>query len=467
MEDDLALMSASDLLIEYSAKRLSPVEVSHAVIRRIEKFNSAVNAFCLVDEEAALASAKRSEARWLSGVPLGIVDGIPTTIKDLLLSKNWPTIRGSRTVSRDQKWTDDAPSVANLRRQGAVFIGKTTTSEFGWKPLTDSPLLGPTKNPWNTNLVSGGSSGGAAVAAALGMGALHIGTDGAGSVRIPASFCGVFGLKPTYGRIPAFPHSPASSFATVGAITRTVSDAALMLSAMTGYDPRDSYALPQDGRDWRIGLEGGVSNLRIAYAATINSVNVDNDVAQGVDNAANTFASLGAQVENVELQLDKAQETLEGFYRTAMQLTTRYLSKHQRKLLDPELKEFADSSGIISTSSYFRLVSERERLTAELNKLFCNYDLLILPTVPIAAFEIGLTVPVGSDYRSWFDWTPFSGPFNLTKHPAASIACGMTNGLPVGLQIVGPHFRDDLVLRACSAFEDAHPICLPAELVLA
>jgi aspartyl-tRNA(Asn)/glutamyl-tRNA(Gln) amidotransferase subunit A len=461
MDDSLALMSASELLVEYSARRLSPVEVARAVIGRIERINSAVNAFCLVDEDATLTSARESEARWMSRTPLGIVDGIPTTIKDLLLTNRWPTLRGSRTVSPDQEWTEDAPSVANLRRQGAIFVGKTTTSEFGWKPVTDSPLLGTTRNPWNIRRTSGGSSGGAAVAAALGMGALHIGTDGAGSIRIPASFCGVFGLKPTYGRIPSFPHTPASALAHVGAITRTVSDAALMLTAMAGYDPRDSYALPQESRDWRIGLDTGVSGLRIAYVPTVNCAKVDGIVARHVDHAGRALARLGALVEDIELPFTDAQKTLEGLYRVVMFMMIRHLSKHEKRLLDPELQRFAEFGRAITIAAYFQFVNDRERLTAAMNKFFCEYDLLILPSVPITAFEAGRLVPPGGCYLSWFDWTPFSGVFNLTKNPAASITCGFAKGLPVGVQLVGPQFREDLVLRACRALESVHPIRLP------
>ena len=279
MTDDLALLSAGELLAGYRSKQFTPVEVIRAALKRISTYNDRVNAFCFVDEEGALAAARESEARWAASKPLGLVDGVPTTIKDLLVSKGWPTLRGSTLIARDQPWTEDAPAVARLREQGAVFVGKTTTPEFGWKPVTDSALVGVTVNPWDLSRTAGGSSGGAAVAAALGMGTLHVGTDAGGSIRIPASFTGVFGLKPNHARVPAYPPSPNSSIAHVGPMTCSVSDAALMLTAMTGYDPRDSYALPQEPRDWRIGLEQGISRLRIAYAPTLNGERVDPRIA--------------------------------------------------------------------------------------------------------------------------------------------------------------------------------------------
>jgi aspartyl-tRNA(Asn)/glutamyl-tRNA(Gln) amidotransferase subunit A len=213
---DPAALSATELLRLYRARQLSPVEATRAVLARIERFDPVVNAFCLVDGDLALAAARASEARWQRGEPCGLVDGVPATIKDLILTEGWPTLRGSLAVARDQPWAEDAPATARLREQGAVLIGKTTTPEFGWKAVTDCALTGITRNPWNTSKTPGGSSGGAAVAAALGMGALHVGTDGGGSIRIPAGFTGIFGLKPSFGRVPAYPPSPFGTLAHVG-----------------------------------------------------------------------------------------------------------------------------------------------------------------------------------------------------------------------------------------------------------
>jgi aspartyl-tRNA(Asn)/glutamyl-tRNA(Gln) amidotransferase subunit A len=293
-------MSATDLLAAYRTKTLSPVEATRAALDRIAALDSRVNAFCLVDEERALASARESEGRWHRGEPSGLVDGVPTTIKDLLLSKGWPTLRGSRTVKRDQAWDEDAPSVARLREHGAVFLGKTTTPELGWKGVTDNPLTGITRNPWDPDKTSGGSSGGAAVAAALGMGALHLGTDGGGSIRIPAAFSGIFGLKQTFGLVPAYPLSPFGTVAHVGPMTRSAADAALMLTVLAAPDARDWYALPPDGRDYRVGLDLGIKGKRIAWSPRLGNAVVDPEVASLVKDAVRVLADLGAHVEEVD-----------------------------------------------------------------------------------------------------------------------------------------------------------------------
>ena len=219
---DPATFSAAELLRLYRTQALSPVEATEAVLARIERFEPAVNAFCLVDPERALAAARASEARWRRGEPQGLLDGVPTTIKDLILTRGWPTLRGSRAIAPGQPWEEDAPATARLREHGAVLIGKTTTPEFGWKAVTDSALTGITRNPWDLARTPGGSSGGAAAACALGMGALHVGTDGGGSIRIPASFAGIFGLKPSFGRVPAAPLSPFGTVAHLGPMTRSV-----------------------------------------------------------------------------------------------------------------------------------------------------------------------------------------------------------------------------------------------------
>ena len=225
MTFEIAKLTATELAARYRTKALSPVEATKAALDQIERLNGAVNAYCLVDGERALEQAKESEARWMRDEPLGPLDGVTTSIKDIILSEGWPTLRGSLTIDPNQPWIEDAPCVSRLREQGAVFLGKTTTPEFGWKGVTDSPLTGLTRNPWDLSKTPGGSSGGAAVAAALCMGALHLGTDGGGSVRIPAGFTGVVGLKPTFARVPAYPPSPYGDLAHIGPMTRSVKDA--------------------------------------------------------------------------------------------------------------------------------------------------------------------------------------------------------------------------------------------------
>src|SRR6267378_5318742 len=275
---DLCSLSATELLDGFSKHELSPVEVTRAVLERIERLNPVLNAFNLVSERA-LDDARTSEARWMAGQPKGLLDGVPVSIKDIILTKGWPTLRGSKTVDPRGPWNDDAPASARLREHGAVLLGKTTTPEFGWKGVTDSPLTGITRNPWNPKKTPGGSSGGAAAAVAAGMGPLALGTDGGGSIRIPCSFTGLFGLKPSFGRVPAWPPSPFGTVAHVGPMTRSVEDAALMLNVLSLPDERDWHALPYDARDWRTGLDQGISDLHIAYSPDLGYAKVDTEVA--------------------------------------------------------------------------------------------------------------------------------------------------------------------------------------------
>ncbi|MBL8831754.1 MAG: amidase, partial [Rhodospirillales bacterium] len=276
---DLALFSVAELLSGFARKRFSPVEAAKAALARISRLDPTFNAFCLVDEESALASARASEARWVRGEPQGTLDGVPATIKDLLLTAGWPTLRGSKLVDRKQTWNEDAPAVARLRERNAVLLGKTTTPEFGWKGIGDSPLTGITRNPWDPTRTAGGSSAGAAVAAALGMGALHVGTDGGGSIRMPAGFCGIFGLKPTYGRVAAYPASPAGLLAHIGPMTRSVEDAARMMEAIARPDVRDVFSLPPDDGSWLLDLEKGVAGMRIGYSPRLGVATVDPEIA--------------------------------------------------------------------------------------------------------------------------------------------------------------------------------------------
>ncbi len=269
MSDDLAFLPATELIAAYRDKRVSPVEATAAALERIDAFNDRLNAFCLTDRDGAIEAARRSEARWARGEPAGLVDGVPVSVKDLVLTRGWPTLRGSRTVDPNQAWDEDAPAVARLREHGAVLLGKTATCEFGWKGVTDSPLTGVTRNPWNPERTPGGSSGGSAAAVAAGMGPLAIGTDGGGSVRIPCGFCGLVGLKPSFGRVPIYPPSVFGTLSHLGPMARTVPDAALMLSAMARPDARDWLALPAEVRDWRDALDGGVEGLSIAFSADL------------------------------------------------------------------------------------------------------------------------------------------------------------------------------------------------------
>ena len=456
---DLCSFSAVQLLEKYVRRELSPVEVTKAVLARIEKLNPKLNAFCFTSK-TVLEDAKASEARWMAGQPRGLLDGVPVSIKDLLLTKGWPTLRGSKTVDAKGPWNEDAPAVARLREHGAVLLGKTTTPEFGWKGVTDSALTGITRNPWNPAKTPGGSSGGAVAAVAAGMGPLAVGTDGGGSIRIPCSFTGLFGIKPSFGRVPAWPASPFGTVAHVGPITHSVTDAALMLNVLAQPDARDWYALPYEARDWRTGLEQGVRDLRIAFSPDLGYAKVDADVAKLVRGAIKVFSDLGAQVEEKNPGFENPDPIFRTHWFSGAAFLLKGIPKEKHSLIDPGLREVAALGEKITTHEVLDAQMKRAALGTHMNQFHRDYDLLITPTLSVPAFDAGKEFPEG--VKRWIDWTPFSFPFNLTQQPAASVPCGLTpSGLPVGLHIVGPRYADALVLRAARAFETARPIGLP------
>ena len=456
---DLADWTATELVAGYARGEVSPVEATEAVLARIAARDGDLNAFCLVDGDGALDSARRSAQRWHAGEPAGPVDGVPTSIKDLMLTRGWPTLRGSRTIDADQEWAQDAPAVARLRESGAVLVGKTTTPELGWKGVTDSPLTGVTRNPWNPDRTSGGSSGGAAAAVAAGMGALATGSDGGGSIRIPAAFCGVVGVKATYGRVPIHPASPFGTLSHAGPLARTVDDAALMLDVLSGPDPRDWSALPPPTGSFREHLDDGVAGLRVGFSPTLGHVDVDAGVAAAVRAAVEVLAGLGAQVTEVDPDLAGAEGAFQVLWFCGAAKAVDSVPPERRALLDPGLREVVEAGRAFSVSDYLDATAQRAALGAAAGRFHERFDLLVTPTLPITAFAAGVEVPPGWAAPRWTSWTPFTYPFNLTQQPAASVPCGRAaDGLPVGLQIVGPRHADRLVLAAAKAYQDARSV---------
>jgi len=459
---NLENLSAVDLLDLYRSRRASPVEAVRAVLQRIETLDPVLNAFCFVAPDEAMAMAAASEARWMKGEPMGPLDGVPVSIKDILLTKGWPTLRGSKTVDRAGPWTDDAPSVARLRESGAVFIGKNTTPEFGWKGVTDSPLTGITRNPWDPSKTPGGSSGGGAAAVAACMAPLTLGTDGGGSIRIPCAFTGLFGLKPAFGRVPAWPLSPFGTVAHIGPMTRTVTDSALLMNVISRPDRRDWFALPPEARDFREGLDDGVRGWRVAYSPALGHCHVDPEVAAIVDRAAKRFVDLGAKVEEVDPPLPNAEEVFRRHWFSGAAYLLRNFTPAQKALMDRGLVDVAGQGAQITMMELLDAVQQRGALGIAMNRFHEHYDLLLTPSLPLPAFEAGREVSDVMKEKRWTEWTPFSYPFNLTQQPAASVPCGRTaSGLPVGLQIVGPRYDDWRVLRAARAFEMAQPFPMP------
>ncbi|MGW7134516.1 amidase [Streptomyces bobili] len=454
---DLTTLTAGRLLDGYRKGEFGPVEAVRAALERAERIQPEVNAFVRILAEEALVQARGAQERWRRGEPRGALDGVPVTVKDILLLKGHPTLRGSRAVDPGGRWEEDAPSVARLREAGAVFLGKTTTPEYGWKGVTDSPLTGITRNPHDPSRTAGGSSGGAAAAVALGAGPLALGTDGGGSVRIPAAFCGIFALKPTYGRVPLYPASAFGTLSHVGPMTRDAADAALLLDVIGVPDSRDWSALGPAGGSFTQALGGGVRGLRVAYSPSLGGqVAVRPAVAAAVRRAVERLAELGAYVEEADPDFSDPVDAFHTLWFAGAARVTQHLGRYQRESLDPGLREISARGARFSALDYLAAVDVRMDLGRRMGRFHDDHDLLLTPTLPITAFEAGAEVPKGSGHRRWTGWTLFTYPFNLTQQPAATVPVGTDgDGLPVGLQIVAARHRDDLVLRAAHALYEA------------
>jgi aspartyl-tRNA(Asn)/glutamyl-tRNA(Gln) amidotransferase subunit A len=372
--------------------------------------------------------------------------------------KTWPTRKGSVTTDTDPA-PADAPAVARLRESGAVFVGKTTLPEYGWIGVGDSPLTGITRNPWNLERTTGGSSGGAAAAALLNFGPLHLGTDGAGSIRIPAAFTGVFGIKPSFGRVATYPASPFSALAHQGPITRTVDDAALMLTVIAEPDERDMTAWNTLPPDFRIGLNAGMRGLRIAWSPRLGYVKkLDPGVEAVTAKAAAVFAELGAKVEAADPGFAEPIDMIRTIWGAVSATIVDAVPAQDREKMDKGFVRMAENGRRYSLADYLAAYQARAELANAMNEFHQRFDLLITPQMPLPAFAAGQTTPTDEKGEGWINWSPYTYPFNLTQQPAASVPCGFSSdGLPIALQIVGRRGADDLVLRAARAFESAQP----------
>ncbi|MFG2496773.1 amidase [Streptomyces sp. NPDC048441] len=454
---ELTALTAAQLVDGYRKGEFTPVDATRAALNRADEVQPAVNAFVRIDADEAVTGAEASAERWRRGEPQGLLDGVPVSVKDILLQRGGPTLRGSRTARTEGPWDEDAPSVARLREHGAVFIGKTTTPEFGWKGVTDSPQSGVTRNPYDHSRTAGGSSGGSAAAVALGAAPLSLGTDGGGSVRIPGAFCGIFALKPTYGRVPLYPASAFGTLAHVGPMTRDAADAALMMDVISGPDWRDWSQLGPVAGSFRAGIEGGVRGLRIAYSPSLGGqVAVRPAVAASVRQAVESLAAQGAYVEETDPDFTDPVEAFHTLWFSGAARVIQHLPPAKRELLDPGLREICAQGARSSALDYLAAVDVRMELGRRMGRFHQTYDLLVTPTLPITAFEAGAEVPHNSGHRRWTGWTPFTYPFNMTQQPAATVPCGVDGeGLPIGVQIVGARHADALVLRAAHTLYEA------------
>ncbi len=459
MSRELLSLTAMELLESFRSRAVSPVEAARALLEQIDRLNGTLNAFCLVDAETTLKLAAESERRYLDGNPLGPVDGVPVAVKDVYLTPMWPTLRGSKVVDPAPTLGKDSPETRTLARHGYVPLGKTTTPEFGWKGVTDSPLCGVSRNPWNPDKTPGGSSGGSGAAVAAGMAPLALGTDAGGSIRIPAGFCGVVGHKPTFGEVPHGPVSPFGTLAHGGPMAWTVADCALLMNVLTEPDARDAQAAPRRGVDYLAELDGGVADLKVAFSPTLGYVDVSAEVAECVARAVKVFEDLGAHVVETDPGFaDPLAAFGHLFYGGAANALRDYGPK-KRALMDPQLVAVAEKAAQRSMLDFLEAVNERVAISSRMAVFHERYDLLITPTLPLTAFTAGREVPEDWHSTRWPTWTPFTYPFNMTGQPALSVPCGFDSaGLPVGLQIVGGRFRDEIVLRAGHAYQQAAPL---------
>lgn len=453
-----SLLTASELISAYTAREVSPVEATKAALDAIDRRDETLNSYCLVDAEGAMEQAKASEERWREGNPIGWLDGVPASIKDMFLTKGWPTLRGSRCIDPKGSWDIDSPVTARMRENGVVLLGKVTTPELGWKATTDSPLAGITRNPWDPSKTAGGSSGGSAAAIAAGMGELSVGTDAGGSVRIPASFCGIVGFKPTYGRIPMYPASPFGPLAHAGPMARSVDDIALMMDVLAMRDHRDPNALAPLTASYREAIRRDVRGINVAFSPTLGYIDVDDEIARAVAKSVNAMAAAGLFIEETDPGFTDPAVPFEVLWATGAAKWLSNFPDGSADKVDKGLHALWSQGVTYSAMDFLTAQESRAALGIFMGEFHTRYDVLITPMMPISPFEAGHDVPPGGPYQKWWEWTRFSYPFNLTQQPAISVPVGFTSdGLPIGLQIVGPRHSDDLVLAVAALLQEIQP----------
>jgi aspartyl-tRNA(Asn)/glutamyl-tRNA(Gln) amidotransferase subunit A len=458
--DELCRLSAAELRHRYSRRELSPVDVTEAVLARIERLNPSLGAFCTLVPEAALAEARQAEAAIQRSEPQGLLHGVPVSIKDLLPTRGIRTTRGSLLYA---DWVPEfePPVVQRLRDAGAIVLGKTNTPEFGWKGVSSNRLFPPTRNPWSLERTAGGSSGGAGAAVAAGLGPIAQGSDGAGSIRIPSAFCGIFGHKPSFGLVPQVPTGATETLSHIGPMTRTVRDAALMLDVIVGPDDRDRNTIPRSVPSYTAPLETGIRGLRVAWSPDLGYARCDPEPRELAEAAARRFAELGCEVEEASPGLEDPYPILEPIYVGGQAGALHGRFAEVRDQLDPGLATMIENGQHLTAGDFVAAMLARAGLWERLHGFMQRYDLLLTPAVAVTAFPHGRdwADTVGGEATEHFvAWTPYTYPFNLTGQPAATVPCGFSSdGLPVGLQIVGRRWADVTVLQAARAFEQLQP----------
>lgn len=443
--------STVELVEKLRSGEIKAVEVVEECLSRVEELNPKINAFVTLNERA------KEEAKSVD--PETPLAGLPVAIKDNVETKGLKTTYCSKFYENYVP-DEDAVLVERLKKAGAVILGKTNLPEFGLIAYTDNPLFGPTRNPWDLSRTVGGSSGGSAAAVAAGMVPVASGNDGGGSIRIPASFCGLYGLKPSYGRVPCYPSLPIFvGLHSEGFLTRYVEDTALMLDLVKGRDNRDMHSLPDDGISYLKAIEEEPDNVRIAFSPDLGYATVDPEVLEIVGDAAFSLEKFG-EVEEVKISAPSLEMDI--VTKVVLEMTTWMGEKMEewKKVTFPPYFAFFALADSLTYREYIKIEEHKMELWKSLRWVFDEYDFLITPTVAVKPFEIGKLGPeeIAGKPATPIGWMPFTYPFNFTKQPAASIPAGFTkDGLPVGMQIVGKHYDDVGVLRISKAYQDIRP----------
>jgi Asp-tRNA(Asn)/Glu-tRNA(Gln) amidotransferase A subunit family amidase len=451
-------VGAKEIRDRIVGKEASATEVMAETLSRMEALEPTLNAFVTPMPERALAAARDADRLLAEGGEPGPLHGVPISVKDLINVGGVRTTFGSRAMA-DNVVRDDAPAVERARAAGACVIGKTTTTEFGCKAGGgDSPLSGVTRNAWDPSKTTGGSSAGAATSVAAGVTPFALGTDGGGSIRIPASLCGVFGIKAQYGRVPVFPTSATPTLGHVGPISRTVRDAALLLGVISGFDARDPASVSEPVPEFLAACEAPVDGMRVAWSPTLGYARPTPEVLKIAEEAVRAIEALGLSVDLVEEVMDDPVELWNAEFYAGAGTRLKDALRNSRELLDPAVAEILDDALKGTIDEYYAKVFARYALREEVRRFFERYDVLITPTLPVAAFGAGVNVPPELPDRNVVSWVYYTYPFNLTGNPASSIPCGFTaDGLPVGLQAVAATNREADLLRLGAAFESARP----------
>ena len=462
MSAELAFMSAVELAQAIRQKKVSSLEATENFFQRIDRLDSQLHSYLTLCQDQALADAKSADEAVQSGSELGLLHGVPISIKDLEMTKGVTTTMGS-AVFRDRVPDIDSIVVERVKASGAVILGKTNTPEFGQSGTTENELGDPCRNPWDTGRTPGGSSGGAAAALAAGLCTVSIGSDGGGSIRIPASFSGVFGIKPTQGRVPRFGgygRPSANHFSQSGPLTRTVADSALLLQVVAGPDSRDVTSMRQPAPDFSAGLDAGVKGMRLAWSADFGYAGVDPGVVDITKRAALLFAEMGATVEDAGLKMDDPFQAFWDVFATAAYTSYGHLLEERRNDFTDYGLRALEHGQEVTGADMSRAIYEVDKIGRRLEDFFDDFDLLLTPTMAVPAFPIGQRPSVigGKTVEPFWGFLPFTYPINMSGQTAASIPCGYSeDGMPIGLHIIGPRGSEAKVLQAAAAFERAQP----------